>query len=325
MAIEETMDVSAALQINLGASLGTVLGGLIVFSQVLLRVVSPRVMAVWLSFAGGITLFQALVVLFSNSFFELVNAFSEDAADGLKDDHVTGQAWLVTTGCFGVGIVLNYCLDLIVRRLTPGQRHSIFARMHAGDTFQASLAAMEAGTPELKSPVQLMQSRHLFHMDEATKEKLQRMGILNVIAILVHNMPEGVATMVASSEHTFIGLSLAVGVGLHNIAEGIAVAAPVYFATGSRWKGVMWCAVASIAQHLGGFLAFAILGKNADNFSQGVLYGVSAGMLACISIKDIFPTAHTFSNGRIRLVSGGGLFGMVFLAASLIFFKYLGA
>ncbi|RLN36879.1 hypothetical protein BBJ28_00003539 [Nothophytophthora sp. Chile5] len=320
------MDVATAFKINLAASFGTVLGGLIIFSQYLLRVVNPRVMAILLSVSGGITLFQSLVLLFGNSVYEFSSAFSEndDASDASSSDTVTGKAWLTTTGCFGVGIVLNYFLDVFVQKLTPGQRQSAFARMHAGDTFQASLEDMEAGTPELKSPVELMQSRHLMRMDEATKEKLQRMGILNVIAIAIHNMPEGVATLVASSEHAFIGLALAIGVALHNIAEGIAVAAPVYFATGSRWKGVMWCVVASVAQHIGGLLAYAILGKNADDFSQGVLYGLMSGMLTCISIKDIFPTAHMYANGRVHLVSSGGLIGMVVMSSSLIMFKYLG-
>ncbi|RLN47237.1 hypothetical protein BBJ29_004863, partial [Phytophthora kernoviae] len=321
---KEIMDVAAAFQINLGASLGTLLGGFIVFSQYLLRVVNPRAISVLLSFSGGIILFQSLVVLFGNAFFEFVYAFSDDGKRDKMDNKVTGEAWLMTTGCFGVGIVVNYCLDLLVKKLTPSQRQSVFAQMHAGDTFQASLAAVEAGTPELKSPVDLMQSCHFLRMDEGTKEKLQLMGILNVIAISIHNIPDGVATMVASSEHTFIGLTLAIGVGLHNVAEGIVVATPVYFATGSRWKGIVWCAVASISQHLGGFLAFGILGRDADNFSHGVLYSVTAGMLTCINIKDVLPTAHVFANGRVHLVSAGALFGMVFMSASLILFKYIG-
>lgn len=316
MANEETMDVSAAFLINLGASLGTLVGGFIVFSQHLLQVVKPRAMSVLLSFSGGLTIFQSLVVLFTNSLLEFARAFSTNEVD----DTVIGQAWVTTTGCFGVGIILNYCVDLIVKQLTPGYRQSLVVGMHAGDTFQASL---EVGTPELKSPVELMQS-HFLRMDETTKEKLQRFGVLNVIAISVHNVPGGVATMVASSEHTFIGLALAIGVGLHNIAEGIAVATSIYFATGSKWKGVLWCLVASITQHLGGFLAFGIMGKDADDFSQGMLYGLVSGMLACISINEIFPTANMYANGHVHLVSNGGLFGMVFMSTSLILFKYMG-
>jgi zinc transporter ZupT len=34
-----------------------------------------------------------------------------------------------------------------------------------------------------------------------------------------------------------MGLSLAMAIALHNIPEGVAVALPIFFATGSRWEG----------------------------------------------------------------------------------------
>ncbi|KAL3662138.1 hypothetical protein V7S43_012939 [Phytophthora oleae] len=170
MAIEDTMDVSAAFLINLGASLGTLVGGLIVFSQYLLRVVNPRAMSVLLSFSGGLTIFLGLVVLFTNSLLEFASAFSTNKAD----DTAMGQAWLTTTGCFGVGIILNYCMDRIVKQLTPGHRQSLFARMHAGDTVQASL---EAGTPELKSPVELMQSHRALRTSMPSPRKFRRNSV----------------------------------------------------------------------------------------------------------------------------------------------------
>ncbi|RLN37350.1 hypothetical protein BBJ28_00020521 [Nothophytophthora sp. Chile5] len=180
---------------------------------------------------------------------------------------------------------------------------------------------------EIKPPVEMVQNQGndvFIKMDEAAKEKLQRMGILSAIAVGVHNIPEGIATFVASSEHAYIGLSLAIGVALHNVAEGIAVAAPIYFATGSSWRGLMWCLLSAIAQHIGGIIAFASLGMNADNLSQAVLYGISAGMLVGIGMKEIIPTAYMYANGRMHLVSAGSLGGMFLMAAGLIFFKYIG-
>ncbi|KAF1792837.1 Zinc/iron permease [Phytophthora cactorum] len=157
-------------------------------------------------------------------------------------------------------------------------------------------------------------------MDEAAKEKLQRMGILSGIAIALHNIPAGIATFTAGIEDPAIGLSMAIGVGLHNIAEGVAVAAPVYFATGSKWKGIMCCH----REHVGGFIALAIIGKDDNDFAEATLYGVVAGMMATITMKEVFPTAYTYANGRIHLVSNGGLMGMILMALSLYFFKYLG-
>ncbi|KAG1697284.1 hypothetical protein DVH05_016569 [Phytophthora capsici] len=66
------------------------------------------------------------------------------------------------------------------------------------------------------------------------------------------------------------------------------------------------------------------MGKDADDFSQGMLYGLVSGMLACIGIKEIFPTANMYAYGHVHLVSNGGIFGMVFMSTSLILFKYMG-
>ncbi|RLN36875.1 hypothetical protein BBJ28_00003540 [Nothophytophthora sp. Chile5] len=321
MAIEEEshLDLTATFGINALAALATVLGGMVIFSNKLLQLANPMTMAVLLSISGGVTIFQALVVLFGSSFKEFTDAFALENNE--SDDDEVGNAWLAATGSFGTGIVISYIVDFIVKKLTPGQNPNGTARM------QAERLSFEEGTMEIKPPVELVQNHGsdvFIKMDEAAKEKLQRMGILSAIAVGVHNIPEGIATFVASSEHAYIGLSLAIGVALHNVAEGIAVAAPIYFATGSSWRGLMWCLLSAIAQHLGGVIAFASLGMNADNLSQAVLYGISAGMLVGIGMKEIIPTAYMYANGRMHLVSAGSLGGMFLMAVGFIFFKYVG-
>ncbi|TYZ67980.1 hypothetical protein PybrP1_007054, partial [[Pythium] brassicae (nom. inval.)] len=70
--------------------------------------------------------------------------------------------------------------------------------------------------------------------------------------------------------NTSVGVSLAIGIGLHNIPEGIAVAAPIYFATGSRAKGIMWCAISAFAEPLGGLIAWLAIGDGMDPVSEGI-------------------------------------------------------
>lgn len=36
------------------------------------------------------------------------------------------------------------------------------------------------------------------------------------------------------------GIAVLIAIALHNIPEGIAVAIPIYYATGSRWKAFLW-------------------------------------------------------------------------------------
>ncbi|KAE9000737.1 hypothetical protein PR001_g18710 [Phytophthora rubi] len=325
MAIQEEsqLDLTPTFGLNALAALATVLGGCVIFSNKLLQLASPMFMAVLLSVSGGITLFQALVVLFANSFNEFDDAFAaNDSGSGsTTDDEDKGTAWLAATGCFGGGILVSYLVDFIVHKLTPGQNMNGTARM------QPERLSFEDGPVEVKPPVELVPSQGsdvFIKMDEAAKEKLQRMGVLSAIAVGIHNIPEGMATFVASSEHAWIGLSLAIGVALHNVAEGIAVAAPIYFATGSTCRGLLWCFLSAVAQHIGGLIAFAALGMNADNETQGALYGLCAGMLAGIAMKEIIPTAYMYANGRMHLVSAGTLGGMFLMAVGLIFFKYIG-
>ncbi|RLN37349.1 hypothetical protein BBJ28_00020520 [Nothophytophthora sp. Chile5] len=326
MAIEEEsrVDLLTTFGINGIAALATVLGGMVVFSSKLLRAASPFALALALGTSGGVTLFIALVPLFSNSVKEFGDAFTSDDGGSSSSDDVSGDAWLATTAAFGGGILVSYLIDFIVHKLTPGQNPNGTARTQAveRDSFDAPTDKVD-----LHPPVEFIQDPGMdifIRMDESAKEKLQAMGILSGIAVGIHNIPEGMATFVASSEEAFVGLSLAIGVGLHNIAEGIAVAAPIYFATGSRWKAIMWCFWSALAQHIGGWIAFAGMGMDADNFSQGILYGLSSGMMVGIAVKELIPTAYMYANGRMHLVSAGALAGTFFMAACLIFFKFIG-
>ncbi len=65
----------------------------------------------------------------------------------------------------------------------------------------------------------------------------------------LHNLPEGFA--VAFSAFTPLGPTMAIAIALHNIPEGIIIAAPIYAATGSRWRalGIATASVSS-SQHL---------------------------------------------------------------------------
>lgn len=65
---------------------------------------------------------------------------------------------------------------------------------------------------------------------------LTRLGTLMAVTMTLHNLPEGFA--VAFSAFTPLGPVMALAIAVHNIPEGVIVAAPIYAATGSRWKAV---------------------------------------------------------------------------------------
>ncbi|OWY91324.1 Zinc (Zn2)-Iron (Fe2) Permease, partial [Phytophthora megakarya] len=196
---ESQLHLTPTFGLNALAAIGTIIGGCVIFSNKLLQLASPMFMAVLLSVSGGITLFQSLVVLFANSYKEFNDAFKlhdDDSSTSGTDDDAQGNAWLAATGCFGGGILVSYMVDFIIHKLTPGQNVNGTARM------QPDRLSFEDGPIEVKPPVELVQNQGsdvFIKMDEAAKEKLQRMGILSAIAVGIHNIPEGMATFVASS------------------------------------------------------------------------------------------------------------------------------
>ena len=78
-------------------------------------------------------------------------------------------------------------------------------------------------------------------VDKKIEEKfssnmLYRLGLISVIALIFHNIPEGITTFLSSNQDLSLGITLSIGIALHNIPEGISIAIPIYYATNSKKK-----------------------------------------------------------------------------------------
>ena len=75
--------------------------------------------------------------------------------------------------------------------------------------------------------------------------------LLAALAIGLHNIPEGMAALVATLSSPSLGIALAIAIALHNVPEGLCVALPIYYATGNRWKGLLWAFLSGISEPIG--------------------------------------------------------------------------
>ena len=50
---------------------------------------------------------------------------------------------------------------------------------------------------------------------------LYRVGVLSMIALMIHNLPEGILTFISSTINIKLGLKLALAIMLHNIPDGL--------------------------------------------------------------------------------------------------------
>lgn len=132
---------------------------------------------------------------------------------------------------------------------------------------------------------------------EGIKTSWQR-SVLLVLAITLHNFPEGLAVGVAFGaaasgipEASIAGaVALAIGIGLQNFPEGLAVSAPLRREGISRWKSFLMGQASGIVEPIAG-----VLGAAAVFFIQPILpyaLAFAAGAMIYVCVEELIPEAQ---------------------------------
>ena len=152
-------------------------------------------------------------------------------------------------------------------------------------------------------------------------KQLRRTGILSCLAIGMHNVPEGLATFVATTADPSFGAALAIAIGLHNIPEGLTVAMPIFYATKSRWKAFLFATISGLAEPVGGFIGWLTLRNAFGPLVYAVCFGFVAGMMIYIAMVELLRLSYKFdSKGYIATASV--IIGMFIMAVGLLLFEY---
>lgn len=111
-------------------------------------------------------------------------------------------------------------------------------------------------------------------------------------------------------------------VALHNIPEGLAVAGPVYAATGSKRTAILWAGISGLAEILGGVLAWLILGSMISPVVMAAIMAVVAGIMVALSVDELMPLAKEIDPNNNP--SYGVLCGMSVMGFSLVLLQTAG-
>jgi len=144
---------------------------------------------------------------------------------------------------------------------------------------------------------------------------LKRVGLLVALGVGIHNLPEGMATFVSTLENPHLGVAIAVAIAIHNIPEGLAISAPIYAATGSRKQAFFWSFLSGVSEPVGAGLAGLILLPFLTSMVLGWVLAVVAGIMVAISLDELIPVAKTFDTEHTPIL--GVIIGMAVMAFSL--------
>ena len=147
------------------------------------------------------------------------------------------------------------------------------------------------------------------------KKELERCGRLVAVGITIHNIPEGMIVLFSSIVDIRLGLIVAIAIAIHNIPEGIAIAMPIYYATGNKIKAFSYAAFSGIAEPIGAIIAYLFLMNFLNVFILNIILAAVAGIMVFISFDELLPNALKYEKHHITIA--GVFIGMAVMAVSL--------
>lgn len=150
---------------------------------------------------------------------------------------------------------------------------------------------------------------------EVGNKKLYKLGIFSMIAIIIHNIPEGIATFLSSSTDISLGIPLTIAIALHNIPEGISISVPVYSATGSSRKALKLTMISALAEPLGAFIAFLFLKPIMTDIIMGCTLAMVAGIMSHISLIQLLPASLKYQEKAKTIIAF--ILGIIFMLVSI--------
>ena len=159
-------------------------------------------------------------------------------------------------------------------------------------------------------------------LEQTGNEKaLHRLGLLSALAIAVHNFPEGIATFIGALNDPEMGAGITFAIAIHNIPEGIAVAIPIYYATKSKGKALLYATLSGMSEVIGAALCLAVTAIFGIEFTGGspafpLVLSAVAGIMIYISLDELLPTAEKY--GKHHIAIAGVVGGMALMGISLL-------
>ncbi len=139
--------------------------------------------------------------------------------------------------------------------------------------------------------------------------KLKRLWLF-IIAITLHNFPEGLAVGVGfGGGDVANGMTLAIGIGLQNIPEGLVVALGLVTHKYSVRKSIWIALLTGLVEPIGGLLGIGIVSVSQAILPWGLAF--AAGAMLFVVSDEIIPESHR--KGFAKQATFGVMIGFVLM------------
>lgn len=228
----------------------------------------------------------------------------------------------------GVGALPIFFTRKVSQRLLDVLLGGAAGVMLAATCFSLILPSIESGGGDLKAVLitslgilvgtifldlvdRFAPHQHLLdkRVEGGSTESLKKIWLF-IIAITIHNIPEGMATGVAfGTDNIMNGVSIAIGIGLQNMPEGLAVALALVRENYSVEKAFLIALLTGLVEPLGAFLGYALV--SVFEPILGFVLAFAGGAMLFVISDEIIPETH--SNGYEREATYGIVIGFIIM------------
>jgi len=189
---------------------------------------------------------------------------------------------------FSISLAFVVIIMLILVDLVP-EVYEIFTENYDYKiSIIAILLTIVAGMTVLKLlDIFIPDHDHSCH-DKDCHDNLIHIGVISSIALILHNIVEGMAVYTATETSFKTGALIAIGVGLHNIPLGMIITSSLYDNNKSKKRTLIIVSLIALSTFVGG-LMMAFIGSHISELVEGIILGVTLGMLLYIAFFELLP------------------------------------
>lgn len=152
---------------------------------------------------------------------------------------------------------------------------------------------------------------------EGHDKELFHLGLVSSIAIIFHNIIEGMAIYATTIGSFSTGMLMSIGVGLHNIPMGMVVMSSLDKARTNLLKTSTIIATISLSTFVGGLIMYFNNGILNNDTLLGIILSITQGMLVYIVIFELWSHIHCCNHQKTNIL--GIILGiLIFIISHLL-------
>ncbi len=135
------------------------------------------------------------------------------------------------------------------------------------------------------------------------KDNLIHIGVMTAIALVLHNIIEGMAVYSTIITDSNMGISLLLGIGFHNIPLGMVIASALYQGKDNVYKTILSILAISASTFIGGLIMYFLNVTAINDIVLGILLSITLGMLLFITTNELVPRIKGTTNNKTTIIS----------------------